>query len=131
MVSEDMPPHILEILINNLEVDASEVYKTGSPLSLKRLMDLYNIDRPDLKDAPFVPAVPQALAPSGDEEDVFAVIRRQDVLLHHPFDSFQPVIDLLDKAAHDNRVLAIKILPVPRGPQFAGGGSTAGGRSRR
>jgi polyphosphate kinase len=43
MVSEDMPPHILEILINNLEVDASEVYKTPAPLSLKRLMDLYNI----------------------------------------------------------------------------------------
>ncbi|MGA2185076.1 MAG: polyphosphate kinase 1 [Bryobacteraceae bacterium] len=108
MVSEDMPAHMLNILINNLEVDASEVYKTVAPLSLKRLMDLYNVDRPDLKDAPFVPAVPQALAPSGDEEDIFAVIRHQDVLLHHPFDSFQPVIDLLDKAAHDNRVLAIK-----------------------
>jgi polyphosphate kinase len=108
MVSEDMPAHILDILINNLEVDASEVYKTVAPLSLKRLMDLCNIDRPDLKDAPFVPAVPQALSPSGDDEDVFAVIRRQDVLLHHPFDSFQPVIDLLNKAAHDNGVLAIK-----------------------
>ncbi len=108
MVSEDMPAHILDILIHNLEVDSSEVYKTGSPLSLKRLMDLYNIDRPDLKDAPFAPAVPQALAPGGDEEDVFAVIRHQDVLLHHPFDSFQPVIDLLNKAAHDGRVLAIK-----------------------
>jgi polyphosphate kinase len=108
MVSEDMPAHILDILINNLEVDASEVYKTGSPLSLKRLMDLYCIDRPDLKDAPFVPAIPPVLAPTGDDEDVFAVIRRQDVLLHHPFDSFQPVIDLLNKAAHDNRVLAIK-----------------------
>jgi polyphosphate kinase len=108
MVSEDMPAHILEILISNLEVDASEVYKTGAPLSLKRLMDLYAIDRPDLKDASFVPAIPQVLAPSGDEEDIFAVIRHQDVLLHHPFDSFQPVIDLLNKAAHDNRVLAIK-----------------------
>ncbi|HTP88681.1 MAG TPA: polyphosphate kinase 1 [Bryobacteraceae bacterium] len=108
MVSEDMPAHILNILINNLEVDASEVYKTAAPLSLKRLMDLYNIDRPDLKDTPFVPALPLALAPTGDEEDVFAVVRHQDILLHHPFDSFQPVIDLLDKAAHDSRVLAIK-----------------------
>jgi polyphosphate kinase len=108
MVSEDMPAHILDILIRNLEVDSSEVYKTVAPLSLKRLMDLYNIDRPDLKDATFAPALPQALAPSGDEEDIFAVIRHQDVLLHHPFDSFQPVIDLLDKAAHDGRVLAIK-----------------------
>jgi polyphosphate kinase len=108
MVSEDMPPHILEILINNLEVDASEVYKTPAPLSLKRLIDLYNIERPDLKDAPFVPAIPQALALGGDDEDIFAIVRRQDVLLHHPFDSFQPVIDLLNKAAHDGRVLAIK-----------------------
>jgi len=106
MVSEDMPSHILDILISNLEVDASQVYKTGSPLSLKRLMDLYNVDRPDLKDVPFVPAVPAALA--ADDEDVFSVVRRQDVLLHHPFDSFQPVIDFLDKAAHDGRVLAIK-----------------------
>jgi len=107
MVSEDMPSHILDILINNLEVDSSQVYKTGSPLSLKRLMDLCNIDRPDLKDAPFVPAIPPPIA-TADDEDIFSAIRRQDILLHHPFDSFQPVIDLLNRAAHDSGVLAIK-----------------------
>ncbi len=107
-VSEEMPAHILEILMNNLEVESSDVYKTPSPLSIKRLMDLYGIDRPDLKDAPFVPAVPPALASAGEDEDIFALIRRQDILLHHPFDSFQPVIDFLNKAAHDDRVLAIK-----------------------
>ena len=70
---------------------------------------MYNLDRPDLKDAPFVPAVPAALAQAGPEEDALAVISRQDVLLHHPFESFQPVIDFLKKAAHDPNVLAIKI----------------------
>jgi polyphosphate kinase len=109
MVGEDMPPHILEILVNNLEVDASEIYRIRGPLSLSRLMHLYNLDRPDLKNAPFVSAVPAALAQAGPEEDALAVIRRQDVLLHHPFESFQPVIDFLKKAAHDPDVLAIKI----------------------
>jgi polyphosphate kinase len=108
MVSEDMPPHILEILINNLEVEPSEIYRTKGPLSLSRLMHLYNIDRPDLKDGPFVPALPAALAQGGPEEDLFALIAHQDILLHHPFESFQPVIDFLKKAAHDPNVLAIK-----------------------
>jgi polyphosphate kinase len=109
MVSEDMPPHILEILMNNLEVAASEIYRIRGPLSLSRLMYLYNLDRPDLKDAPFVPAMPAALAQAGPEEDALAVISHQDVLLHHPFESFQPVIDFLKKTAHDPNVLAIKI----------------------
>jgi polyphosphate kinase len=108
MVGEDMPPHILEILMNNLEVEASEIYRLNGPLSLSRLMPLYNLDRPDLKDAPFVPAVPAVLAQAGAEEDMFAPIGQQDVLLHHPFESFQPVVDFLQKAAHDPQVLAIK-----------------------
>lgn len=108
MVSEDMPPHILEILINNLEVEPSEIYRIKGPLSLSRLMHLYQVDRPDLKDTPFVPALPAALAQGGPEEDLFALIAHQDILLHHPYESFQPVIDLLRKAAHDPNVLAIK-----------------------
>jgi polyphosphate kinase len=108
MVSEDMPPHILEILINNLEVEPSEIYRIKGPLSLSRLMHLYQVDRPDLKDAPFVPALPAALTQGGSEEDLFALIAHQDILLHHPYESFQPVVDLLKKAAHDPSVLAIK-----------------------
>ncbi|HEX5227796.1 MAG TPA: polyphosphate kinase 1 [Bryobacteraceae bacterium] len=108
MVGEDMPPHILEILLNNLEVEASEIYRLDGPLSLSRLMFLYGLDRPDLKDTPFVPATPAALAQAGPEEDLFSLIAHQDVLLHHPFESFQPVVDLLKKAAHDPHVLAIK-----------------------
>ena len=110
MVSDDMPAHILDILVNNLEIDASQVYRVHGPLSLSRLMHLYALDRPDLKDAPFVPAVPKALAPATAEEDIFALIRRQNILLHHPFESFQPVVDFLKKAASDPNVLAIKMV---------------------
>ncbi len=108
MVGDGMPSHVEEILTNNLEVGPSEIYRLNGPLSLKRLMSLYNLDRPDLKDAPFVPAIPPLLAQTSSEEDLFALIARQDILLHHPFDSFQPVIDFLKRAAHDEGVLAIK-----------------------
>ncbi|HEX8984996.1 MAG TPA: polyphosphate kinase 1 [Bryobacteraceae bacterium] len=109
MVTEDMPAHILNILISNLEVDSREVFRAPGPLSMKRLMSLYNLDRPELKEPVFVPAVPPALNGEREDDDLFAVIRRQDVLLHHPFDSFQPVIEFLRKAAHDPDVVAIKI----------------------
>jgi polyphosphate kinase len=109
-VSDDMPAHILEILINNLEIDASQVYRYKGPLSLSRLMQLSSLERPDLKYTPFVPAVPKQLIPASADEDIFALIRRQNILLHHPFDSFQPVIDFLKKAARDPQVLAIKMV---------------------
>jgi polyphosphate kinase len=108
MVTEDMPAHILNILMNNLEVGPGEVYRTFRPLSLKRLMALYSLDRPDLKDAPFVPAVPEGLSESNDDEDIFTMLKKQDVLVHHPFDSFQPVIDFFRRAARDPGSLAIK-----------------------
>jgi polyphosphate kinase len=108
-VTDEMPDHILDILQSNLEVESTAVYRFRGPLSLKRLMPLYDLNRPELKYPPFVPSVPAALIPTEDD-DVFALIRRQDVLLHHPFDSFQPVVDFLRKAAHDPHVLAIKIV---------------------
>jgi polyphosphate kinase len=108
MVTHDMPPPILEILSNNLEVGPTEVYRTFHPLALKRLMSLYNLPRPELKDPPFVPAIPAELAEISDEDDVFAAIRKRDILMHHPFDSFQPVIEFVRKAARDPNVLAIK-----------------------
>ncbi len=108
LVNVHMPAPMLEILTSNLEVEASDIYRIAGPLSLKRLAALYSLDRPELKDAPFTPVVPAALAPENADDDVFSVIARQDILLHHPFDSFQPVIDFLKKAAHDSGVLAIK-----------------------
>ncbi len=107
-VGEDMPAPILEILMNNLEIDSSQVYRGKGPLSFSRLMGLAALDRPDLKDLPFVPAVPAALIPQSEEDDLFAQIRRQDILLQHPFDSFQPIVDFIMKAAQERDVLAIK-----------------------
>jgi polyphosphate kinase len=108
-VNQEMPTHILEILVNNLEISWSDVYHVGGPLSLSRLKHLAAIDRPDLKDTPFVPPPPAAFEAMTGEDDIYAVIRRGDVLLHHPYYSFQPVVDFLNKAARDPNVLAIKM----------------------
>jgi polyphosphate kinase len=109
VVTPDMPGSMLEILMNNLEIGPADVYRHPRPLSLKRLFTLYNLDRPDLKDAPFVSAMPAEFAKTAEDDDMFAVIRRGDVYLHHPFDSFQPVVEFLRKSAHDPAALAIKI----------------------
>jgi polyphosphate kinase len=108
-VNHNMPGEILDILLKNLELDRQDVYKINGPLALVRLKHLLSIDRPDLKDKPFVPSIVPALQPQEEGEDIFSAIRRQDVLLHHPFDSFQPVVAFLQKAARDPAVLAIKI----------------------
>ena len=104
-VNKTMPADILEILTSNLELDPKDVYRVNGPLDLGRLKQLGNLDRPELKDKPFVPSTPAAFA----EEDIFAAIRREDILLHHPFESFQPVVELLRRAALDPEVLAIKM----------------------
>lgn len=108
MVTQEMPPPILEILIKNLELGRGEVYRQQGPLSLKRMASLYGLDRPDLKYVPFVPATAAPLTGS-KEDDLFGSIRREDIFLHHPFDSFQPVVEFLRNAARDPSVLAIKI----------------------
>ena len=107
-VSREIPEHLLETLIANLELDPRDVYRVDGPLDLSRLRQLLAVDRPDLKDAPFLPYTPPQLNPKS-EDDIFTVLRRDDVLLHHPFDSFQPVVEFLRRAAVDPDVLAIKI----------------------
>jgi polyphosphate kinase len=107
-VNDDMPRRIREILIKNLELDRNDLYTLKGPLGLSSLMGLYSIDRKDLKDAPFVPALPAALESRTEEPDMFAAIRREDILLHHPYDSFVPVLQFLQQAANDPDVLAIK-----------------------
>jgi polyphosphate kinase len=107
-VSTSMPDHIVKILTSNLEIGEQEVYDIEEPVGLGRLSQLYSIDRPDLKDREFVAAIPKRLGGDSDE-DIFALLRREDLLLHHPFESFQPVIDFLRHAAKDPLVLAIKM----------------------
>jgi polyphosphate kinase len=104
-VNPTMPDSLLEILMSNLEIEESEVYRVSGPLGLSRLRQLTSLDRPDLKDLPFTPA---PIVRREDEEDLFAAIRRRDILLHHPFDSFTPVVDFIRLAARDPHVLAIK-----------------------
>jgi polyphosphate kinase len=104
-VPRDMPASILEILKSNLEITDDEVYFVDGPLALSRIRRLGSLDRPDLKDAAFTPA---PLRRGEEEDDIFGMIRRGDVLLHQPFDSFQPVVDYLRAAARDPNVLAIK-----------------------
>jgi len=103
-----MPDKILKIITSNIEIESNrDVYRAEIPLDIGRLRELYALDRPELKDKPFVPLTPIALQPKSN--DIFAAIRRENILLHHPFESFQPVVEFLRKAAQDPDVLAIKM----------------------
>jgi polyphosphate kinase len=103
-----MPADILEILVENLEVNPVDVFRVNGPVDLTRVRQLGGIDRPELRDEPFDPWTPPDLSKSSDE-DIFTVIKREDHLLHHPYQTFMPIVDLLKKAAHDPDVLAIKM----------------------
>ncbi|MEO5922911.1 MAG: polyphosphate kinase 1 [Bryobacteraceae bacterium] len=108
-VLQDIPRDLLDVLLENLELHQRDVYYVEGPLDLSRAKQLMSLDRPALKDHVFHPQIPRALR-FKDGEDVFAAIRKHDILLHHPFDSFQPVPELLRHAATDPDVLAIKIM---------------------
>ncbi len=108
-ITGNMPAHLREMLIQNLKVDPKDVYVLRDPLGLSSLWALYAVDRYDLKDFPFIsPVVPQLRQIETSERNIFDVIRRGDVLLHHPYDSFSPVVDFLRAAARDPDVLTIK-----------------------
>jgi polyphosphate kinase len=104
-VETGMPERIRNILVSNLGLAPFQVYTQDAPIGKANLMELTKINRPDLKDVPFLPAVPPFLSA---EDSMFSTIKRQDVLLYHPYDSFNPVVDFLYEAAHDPDVLAIK-----------------------
>ncbi|HTO94877.1 MAG TPA: polyphosphate kinase 1, partial [Bacteroidota bacterium] len=104
-VQNTMPDRIKDILIENLEVTPHEVYMLRPPLGLSHLAALMKVPRPDLKDPPFHAASPLA---EDDTDDIFAAIRRGDIVLHHPYDSFAPVVQFIRSAARDPNVLAIK-----------------------
>lgn len=108
MVHPSMPPRVRELLVENLKLTTVDTYEVEGPLNLSALMSLMRIDRPDLKDEPFIPHVPAILRNVQTSNEMFAAIRQQDILLHHPFDSFQPVVALIEAAATDPDVLAIK-----------------------
>jgi polyphosphate kinase len=102
-----MPGRLLDDLLVNLEADRADAHVEDGPLALVNLGALYAVDRHDLKEVPFLPALPRRLEKK--ESDIFAAVRAGDILLHHPFDSFAPVLDFLQAAAMDPDVLAIKM----------------------
>ncbi|MGH8901432.1 MAG: RNA degradosome polyphosphate kinase [Egibacteraceae bacterium] len=110
-VDAEISSELRDLLTRQLDLEARDVYIVDGPLDLGGLWALYDLDRPDLKDKVWVPATQARLAPpdSGDV-DMFAVLRQQDVLVHHPYDSFTTSVDaFVRQAAVDPAVLAIKL----------------------
>lgn len=106
-VADTCPPHMEEFLLTQFGLDPRDVFRVDGPVNLVRLMQLPDlVDRPDLKFPQFAPSLPLSLE---KKVGLFDAIGRGDILLHHPYQSFQPVIDLLNLAATDPQVVAIKM----------------------
>ncbi len=110
-VEEDIDDHVLDLLRRELQISSSEVYRLPAPLDLISLFIVGDLERSDLKYDNFVPLTQPDLSPqeSSKANDIFAVVRSKDVLLHHPYDSFSTSVQaFIEQAAADPRVLAIK-----------------------
>jgi len=105
-VAADMPAEMVSYLTEALKITADDVYTVDGPFNLPDLMQLYDLDRPELKDRPLQLAVPSALR---DSPNFFAANRDQDILVHHPYTSYSTVTNFISSAAHDPDVVAIKI----------------------
>jgi polyphosphate kinase len=105
-VADNCPEEHTSYLLRQFELNPLDLYQVNGPVNLNRLMAVCDmVDRPDLKFPPFTPSIPKRTARS---KNLFDVIRQGDILLHHPFESFAPVIELVQQAATDPQVLAIK-----------------------
>ncbi len=108
-VTETMDPQILDVLVSELEVGPQDVVVVPGLLDLSALWALYGLDRPELKDEPFVPATHPRLSEGETPKSVFATLREGDVLVHHPYHSFATSVQrFIEQAAADPHVLAIK-----------------------
>ncbi len=104
-VASKMPDFMLDTLIENLQIKKEDVHVLEGPLGLSDVMSLYDLPLHQLKSKPYYPVIPKVFE---DEDDPFSVIRQKDVLLHHPYHAFAPVIEFIKLAAQDPDVLAIK-----------------------
>src|SRR5215831_10959752 len=112
--SADCPEDIASFLLKHFALTQDDLYQVNGPVNLNRLMTLYDlVDRPDLKYPAFTPSIPARLA---SKQDMFAAIRDGDILLHHPFQSFTPVVEFVRQAAADRDVVAIKQTLYRAGP---------------
>ncbi len=108
-IDTTMADDIRDLLVRELELNAADVFVIDGPLDLSGLWTLYAVDRPELKDEPWVPQTPAVLARHDQPVDIFRVMRSGDVLVQHPYDSFTTsVVDFVEQASRDPKVLAIK-----------------------
>ncbi|MEZ5115996.1 MAG: RNA degradosome polyphosphate kinase [Candidatus Nanopelagicales bacterium] len=110
-VEQSIDPYVLDLLVSELGVSEQEVFRLPGPLDLTGLWGIYALDRPDLKQTPFVPKTSRELSEveTASPPDVLDVMRQRDVLVHHPYDSFSTSVQrFLEQAAADPHVLAIK-----------------------
>ncbi|MFZ0835578.1 MAG: RNA degradosome polyphosphate kinase [Mycobacterium sp.] len=108
-VSDDMTEHMLGLLLRELDVDPGDVIDVPGLLDLSSLWQIYGVDRPALKDPPFVPATHPAFGERETPKSIFSTLRDGDVLVHHPYDSFSTSVQrFIEQAAADPNVLAIK-----------------------
>jgi polyphosphate kinase len=106
-IADNCSPLISELLLKEFNLASEDLYRVHGPVNLVRLMEIPDlVARDDLKFPSFVPSIPGVLQKKGS--DMFKVMRKSDVLLHHPFQSFKPVIDFIQQAASDPNVVAIK-----------------------
>jgi len=105
-VEKDMPDFMLETLTENLEITRDDTHIINGPLGLSSVMMLYDLPLHHLKEKPFHPVIPKEF--EEEDEDIFSKIAKGDIYLHHPYDSFMPVIDFVKQASKDPDVLAIK-----------------------
>ena len=112
-VSNDMPDAMIGYLAEALALEEGDIYKFDGPLNIQDLMTLYDLDRPDLKDAPFTARVPEWFT---EHKTIFDAIKEGDRLLHHPYDSYNCVTDFINQAVDDDDVVAIKICLYRTGP---------------
>lgn len=105
-IDGNCPEETIQFLLARFELTPDRLFKANGPVNLSRIQAIYSlIDRPELKFPPFKSSVPSSL---GRNKDFFASIRKHDILLHHPYESFSPVVDFIRQAATDPDVLAIK-----------------------
>lgn len=106
-IAHDCPAQLTDFLLEMFSLDPEDVYRVDGPVNMHRLMAIYNlVKRPDLMYAPFTPSVPRAIL---EADNILDAISRREILLHHPYESFGPVVDFIGRSAQDADVLSIKL----------------------
>ena len=105
-VKASMPKRIVDYLTSSIGLTENDVFRLDGFLNIPDLMQLYSLDRPDLKDAPIAYSIPKPLR---QNTNIFEVLKKQDLLVHHPYTAYSTITDFINAAAEDEHVIAIKI----------------------